>query len=720
MEFTNRGKTKDSKTKKEDTKKLSAKVAKIICILLLFIFGIFIMVVALLSRSQINSATIGELQAVAKNNAIQIQEIMTAAENTSNDMSSYLIDAYEAENEKSVQQISEEVIPNTYESEIYKNLRLSESASRIENYLVSTASNTARNSKDIIGVGVYFQPYAFSDDRKIYGFYADSSTGNVMVSEVNDYMEQAYYDDAAKSNQMIFTKPFVYDKTGVQMITAATPIIIDGEIQAVVAVDIEIGRFEKINVKNERYPTLNFSIVMDDGTIVYDSKDKERINKNLSVTFDKEEDVLKASEEIDKGNDFYMICKNKEKQLAYKFFSPIDAGNEKWGIANTLQASDVNEAVVKTTIILIVLAVISLFITASVIAMVLKQFLSPINTIVKAAKDIYDGNLNISLESKSNDEIGVLAGTFNNTAHYLKNMIEEISKILSSIAENDLTLETEGEYKGDFIEIKKSIQSILHNLNNAVSSIGESAEQVSSGAEQVSSGAQALSQGATEQASSIEELAATINDISEQIKNTADDAKNASMEVNSVGKEIIESNKQMQEMILAMKNISSSSNKIGKIIKTIEDIAFQTNILALNAAVEAARAGEAGKGFAVVADEVRNLASKSAEAAKNTTDLIEGSIKAVENGTQIADSTAQSLLTVVDNAKNAAGIVDGISSAAQQQAEAIQQVTLGVDQISSVVQTNSATAEESAAASEEMTGQAQLLKELVGKFKTRK
>lgn len=215
----------------------------------------------------------------------------------------------------------------------------------------------------------------------------------------------------------------------------------------------------------------------------------------------------------------------------------------------------------------------------------------------------------------------------------------------------------------------------------------------------------------------MEELAATINEISNQVKSNAENAHNVNKLADDVGLKMTESNQQMQTMIEAMKEISSSSSEIGKIIKTIEDIAFQTNILALNAAVEAARAGEAGKGFAVVADEVRNLASKSAEASKNTAVLIESSILAVEKGTKIADETAHTLLESVEGAQKVTRTIDQISKASEEQASSISQITQGIDQISNVVQTNSATAEESAAASEELSGQAQILKGLISQFK---
>lgn len=363
-------------------------------------------------------------------------------------------------------------------------------------------------------------------------------------------------------------------------------------------------------------------------------------------------------------------------------------------------------------IIVIIAVVISIFIVRGIS--------KPVSEMDHVAKMIADGDLNTSIHYQSTNELGRLAGNFNKTVTRLKEYVDyinEISYVLDEIADGNLMFELTYDYKGEFAKIKKAFENISKSLNATMSQINEASEQVASGSDQVSSGAQALSQGATEQASSVEELAATINEISGQVKRNADNAVQANSIAIMAGNEIMQSNDQMKKMIEAMHEINNSSNEIGKIIKTIEDIAFQTNILALNAAVEAARAGAAGKGFAVVADEVRNLASKSSSASKDTAVLIEGSIKAVENGVKIAEDTAKMLANSVEGAKNVAEVVDTISNESKKQADSIAQVTLGIDQISAVVQTNSATAEESAAASEELSGQAQLLKSLVSKFK---
>ena len=371
-----------------------------------------------------------------------------------------------------------------------------------------------------------------------------------------------------------------------------------------------------------------------------------------------------------------------------------------------------------TMILLIIISAVALLTTIILAVDVTRRITKPIKEIEAAVKEMAGGNLDVTIAYESRDELGSLSNSVREMTGRLKAIISDEAYVLGELATGNFNVLSRmaDSYVGAFQGILEAMRGIKKSLNETLRQINQSADQVASGSEQVSSGAQALSQGATEQASSIEELAATINEISEQVKSNAENAMDVSAKAVQTGRQMAESNGQMQEMIAAMEEISNSSNEIGKIIKTIEDIAFQTNILALNAAVEAARAGSAGKGFAVVADEVRNLASKSADASKSTAALIEASLKAVENGTRIAGQTADFMTEVVEGTKVLTETIDKISEASNAQAASINQVTQGVDQISSVVQTNSATAEESAAASEELSGQAQILKRLVGRF----
>lgn len=369
--------------------------------------------------------------------------------------------------------------------------------------------------------------------------------------------------------------------------------------------------------------------------------------------------------------------------------------------------------------VLVILGIASVAVSVAFAVYITRGITRPVSELEDAAEKLAQGRLQeTQINYVSRDELGNLAESMRTMADSMVAIIHDEDYLLGEMANGNFDVHTKAEdkYVGDYQKILDSMRFINTNLSNTLSQISQSSDQVASGSDQVSSGAQALSQGATEQASSVEELAATINEISGQVEENAANAAEADKKAERVGVEAGESNRRMQEMLSAMSDISSSSNEIGKIIKTIEDIAFQTNILALNAAVEAARAGAAGKGFAVVADEVRNLASKSAEASRNTSALIEGSLRNVEHGTRIADETAQSLDNVVNGVKDVSRTIENISQASRNQADSIRQVTQGIDQISSVVQTNSATAEESAAASEELSGQAQLLKNLVSQF----
>ncbi len=399
-----------------------------------------------------------------------------------------------------------------------------------------------------------------------------------------------------------------------------------------------------------------------------------------------------------------------EGSKKYIAYTPIE-GPEGWILA---MAADEREMLAKYRegiIISIVSALLALA-GAVVMAVFIAQSIGkPIRNIAEVADKVAIGELDVDVDVKSKNEIGILAESFAN----LITSTREQAYAIERIADTDLTVEIPIRSEKDIMG--KKLAQLVNQLNEIMHRITMASNQVASGSRQVADSSISLSQGATEQASSIEELTASLEEISSQTKVNAQNANNANTLAEDTIANALQGNEQMQEMLKAMEEINQSSTNISKIIKVIDDIAFQTNILALNAAVEAARAGQHGKGFAVVADEVRNLAARSANAAKETTDLIESSIKKTEGGTKIARDTAEELQKMEDSINKVAELVNNIAVASNEQALGIEQINQGIMQISQVVQANSATSEESAAASEELSSQAELLNEMVSQFK---
>lgn len=375
--------------------------------------------------------------------------------------------------------------------------------------------------------------------------------------------------------------------------------------------------------------------------------------------------------------------------------------------------------VLKFVSIIIVIAsmIISLILGIFLGKNIIKSISNPIDHMKNVASEMANGNLEVAIDISSNDEIGELALSFSQMIKTLKEYITEISTVLGSISNRNFDIHIIEDYKGNFIQIRSSLDNIVASLSNVFLEIKDSTIQVNSGASQVASTSQIISEGATEQANSIEELSAFIETIYNQVQNTVTTADNTNLITMNLVKSIQNSNSQMNQMLSAINDIERSSKYISNIIKAISDIATKTNLLALNAAIEAARAGEAGKGFSIVADEVRKLSFQSAEAAKQTSLLITDSIKAVNKGRDLANSTAKTLLEVVNSATNVTELISNITSVSKTQANSIDQIHDSILKISDVVQSNSAIAEESAASSEELTAQAETLNTMVDKFK---
>lgn len=363
-------------------------------------------------------------------------------------------------------------------------------------------------------------------------------------------------------------------------------------------------------------------------------------------------------------------------------------------------------------VLLVLACVVSLYLNLRTVGAVVK----PLHEAEEAVEALSQGDLSYEVTYTARNEIGGMCESVRASQEILSSIISDIVMATQRLADGDLTLEIQRDYPGQFAPIKENLEYLVERLNQTMGNIMQASEQVTAGAEQVSNGAQSLAQGATEQASAVQELSATITDLDQKAHENAKTAATAEESSNQAGEKLQACNGKMQEMRQAMGEVLKSQKDIGKIIETIENIAFQTNILALNAAVEAARAGSAGKGFAVVADEVRNLASKSDQAAKQTKKQIENSIAQVDTSSELVEEVVKSMEETMGYAATAIGYMEQLAENSISQSEAVAQLTTGVDQISAVVQTNSATSEEAAAASEELSSQAVVMKQLIEKF----
>lgn len=369
------------------------------------------------------------------------------------------------------------------------------------------------------------------------------------------------------------------------------------------------------------------------------------------------------------------------------------------------------------------LAFIILFVIAAAVLAkkigkrIVASIITPLREIETVSKELSAGNLHSNIEYHSNDEIGGLAHSLRKSIRILGEYVDDIARAMQEFSSGNFDVQPEVEWKGDFIDILDAFMSFEQSMSDTVKGIQGVANQVSGGAEQVAESSTELAEGASNQASVVEELTATLENIAERVAQNADHATEISRKVQESGAEIVNGNEKMQEMVASMQEINRASGEISKIIATINDIAAQTNLLALNASIEAARAGEAGKGFAVVADQVSVLATQSADAAKESTVLIEASVQAVEKGMVIANETAQQLESVAAGSKIITSHVNDVASALKEQTATIAEMNEGVGQINDVVQSNSATSEECAAASQEMSSQAESLEELIAQFR---
>lgn len=551
-------------------------------------------------------------------------------------------------------------------------------------------------------------------------FYADVHTGELVYQNNSrvttadvDFNTREWYTNPRDRQQTSITSAYVDTGTQQMVVTISGPVMSGSQMVGVVGIDVSIEdlstSLDSIVIGETGYITLIDSGKMilyhPDDAVVGTYVEEAQYSQNMEEALLADQSTT-AMAYTRQGRDYY-------GSIVYM----SDLGYEVLGI---LPAAEFDGHIESTVRMVIICFVACTLLIAAIVILLAFSITRPLKALTKVAERLADGELDVDYQAKGRDEVAQLGHSTARIVERLKVYIlyiDELSAVLEQLSHGDLVFQLTQEYQGEFSKLKDALLNIQKNMSVTLSSIAESAVQVNTGAEQIASGAQALAQGATEQASSVHDLSDAVQELDEKVSHGAAEAGDMITRLNQVKDQVSVSNGQMQEMLAAMGDISRHSSDIGKIIKTIDDIAFQTNILALNAAVEAARAGTAGKGFAVVADEVRSLAGKSAAAAKETNDLIARSAEAVKRGEEIARSTAQNLGEAASSADEVVSAVEQVTKDYQDQATRLKDISTGVDQISTVVQTNSATAEESAAASEELAGQAASMQHQISMFR---
>lgn len=588
-----------------------------------------------------------------------------------------------------------------------------------ESVLLESLSALIASDENIVGAGAFFEPDGFV---KVNGDYApylsknDYSTKTLHNFSYDHYKVKEYYTEAQESKKTVITEVYEDLLSGAKVFSISQPLFANDRFIGIVLLDIDVNIFSSIQQEDSRFPSLYSDILDAHGNVMY-SKNPELIGKSVSES-KSETEYRKMQEEMEKGKIFHLAEKDQGGEEKRVYFIPTDVMGSTWWIMLSVKQAELMAPVIRLIFVCTAFAFFAVMVLASTLYFLIKKSLKPLEGMARVGKKVSKGDFSESISYLKDDEIGQIGQGFKQVTENIREITSDLEEKLEELSKGNfrVDLEDEEKYQGEYRPLIDSLRNIRSQLNGTILEIQKSASEVSSTSEQVSNGAQSLSQGATEQASSVEELSASMSEIADSIKVTTKKAEDAKGLSERVGEAVTVSTGKMEEMTRAMAEITEKSTEIEKIIKTIDDIAFQTNILSLNAAIEAARAGEAGKGFAVVADEVGNLAQKSAKAAQNTGLLIEETKDAVERGAKISRETGESLSTVVERAGKINTMIFEITKETERESEGMSQLTVGMEQISAVVQTNSATAEESAAASEELSGQAAILDDLVSKF----
>ena len=680
---------------------LSGRISLSLGIIMLFLFALMTAFILAVASAAFNKKNEQNMNALSNLNASRVNKITVNTSNTMKSLAESFVNFHKEDGGDSALSGKSKLEEATG--------ALTVSEAEEEYYLMKTMQGFAKNNLGIVSQALLLEPDAFSKENSNYSLRYDTDGDKFSMVPYEVYGTQDFYKQAQESKVASATLPMENADTGKASFYMTVPILDGDRFLGIVTTEISTEVFNELDMSTLGYENVFFDVLDNQNNFVY-SNNPDAKGKNLGdLIGQKYSDML--VEKMQSKEAFFQ----RDSQVRY--YVPLQIEGVDWWVQTAMTIPHFDQEKNQLLFALILSEVIIFILVQIINFLRISNALKPLKKISEAGKEVAGGNFDVEIHYPQQDEIGELSRSISEVIGRSKKIVFDLRDRLDAMAGGNFTenLESE-EYVGDYAPLLESLKHIQEDMNKTLQEVHASSVQVLSSAEQVNTGAQSLSQGATEQASSIEELSANMQDISHSIQASTKTAGDAYKLQGEAGVAVLQSNEKMEEMRKAMDDITAKSNEISKIIKTIDDIAFQTNILSLNAAIEAARAGAAGKGFAVVADEVGNLAQKSAKAAQNTGLLIEETIEAVEKGAKITEETAESLNSVSKSTEEVNTLIEKISSASSKDLEGITSLNQGLQQISSVVQANSATAEQSAAASEELTGQANKMNELVERF----